>query len=328
MKAIVFDEPGEPEQVLRLRDIDRPQPASDEVLVRMAARPIQPSDLMFIAGRYRIRPVLPQVAGLEGTGTIVATGSGVTLARGTRVSFRHPGSWAEYACVPASALYVVPDGIAEEDAAQFSLNPVTAWGLLDQARATAGDWIAVNAATSQVARLVIGLARQRKMDVVAIVRTALVPTLPATQVVIDSAPDSGDLSEHIRAVTGGVPVAALLDAVGGPALTRVIPALKPGARIVSYGLLGSEPAQMSNADMIYRNLHWQGFGIDHWLTHAGIERRAEMVHALWRAIADGSIALPVKARYPTEGAVEAIGQLRSDSGMGKVLLCAPQAQHP
>lgn len=324
MKAIVFDAPGEPAHVLRVREIDVPQPASDEVLVRVAARPIQPSDLMFIARRYRMQPVLPQVAGLEGSGTVVAAGAGVTLAPGTRVAFRHPGSWAEYACVPASAVHVVPDDIADEDAAQFSLNPITAWGLLEQARATAGEWIAVNAATSQVARLVMGLAGQRKLRVLAMVRKAPAQSLPAATAVVvsDPASDSADVSERILAATAGAPVAALFDAVGGTALTRVLPALRPGATIVSYGLLGDAPAPVSNADMIYRNLTWTGFGIDHWLAHAGARQREQMVAALWRAIAEGAITLPVKARFPIWQVSEAIRALR-EPGLGKVLLCTP-----
>lgn len=324
MKAIVFDAPGKPEDVLRVREVDVPQPASGEVLVRITARPIQPSDLMFIAGRYRIQPVLSQVAGLEGSGSVVAVGAGVTLALGTRVAFRFPGSWAEYACVPASIVYIVPDGIADEDAAQFPLNPITAWGLLDEAGVAAGDWLAVNAATSAVARLVAGLAARRKVHVIAIVRAApaSASSLPETTIVIDST----DLSARVLSATGGVPVAALLDAVGGTAVTRVLPALKRGGPIVSYGMLGSEPAQMFNADMIYRNLRWQGFGVDHWLAQAGAHQRAQMVQALWRALAEGAITLPVKARYALERAIEAIDTLRTDPGAGKVLLCTPDAR--
>ena len=320
MKAVVFDAPGKAEDVLRVIELAVPQPAQGEVLVRMDARPIQPSDLMFIGGRYRFKPVLPQVAGLEGSGTVAAAGTGTSLAAGTRVAFRYPGSWAEYACVPQSRLYIVPDGIQNEDAAQFSLNPITAWALLDEARVGTGEWIAVNAATSSVARLVIGLAQQRKVDVVAIVRATRTSVLPVPTVAADPA----GLSERILTAAGGVPVVALLDSVGGPAITAVLPAIQRGGTIVSYGMLGAQPAQVSNTDMVYRNLCWKGFGIDRWLDHAG-PRRARMVDELWQAIGTGAIALPVKARYSLEQAVEAIGFLSADAGPGKVLLCTPIA---
>lgn len=155
-----------------------------------------------------------------------------------------------------------------------------------------------------------------------LVQIAARPIQPADAVLIDAAQDAAGLAERILGATGGMPVAALLDAVGGTALTRVLPALKPGGNIVSYGLLGSEPAQMANADMIYRNLHWQGFGVDHWLAQAGEQQRARMVQALWPAIAEKSIVLPVSARYVLDRAVKAIDAARVNPGAGKVLLCS------
>lgn len=320
MQAVVFDAPGQPESVLRVADIEVPQPSEGEVLVRIDARPIQPSDLMFIGGRYRIKPVLPQVAGLEGSGSIVAVGANVSLKPGTRVAFRHPGSWGEYACVPQARLYVVPDGIPDEDAAQFSLNPVTAWALLDESHAGAGEWIAINAATSSVARLVIGLAQQRGIRIVALVRAIPVQALPAPTITSDPA----DLSERILAATGGMPVTALLDSIGGTAITGALPALEQGGKIVSYGMLGAQAAPVSNADMIYRNLCWKGFGIDYWLDHAG-PLRARMVDELWQAIRTGTLTLPIKARHALDNVIEAIECEKADSRVGKVLLCTPHA---
>lgn len=315
MKAIVFDAPGKPGEVLRVVDMEIPRPAENEALIHVSARPIQPSDLMFVEGRYRIKPTLPQVAGLEGSGIVAAAGSRVALKAGTHVAFRYPGSWAEFVSVPQSHLYIVPVGACDDDAAQFALNPVTAWGLLDEARVGRGDWIAINAATSSVAKLVIGLARQRGVNCVGIVRASStdassVPTL---------AIEPENLSERILAVTGGEPVAALLDSVGGTAITRVLAAIKPGGTIVSYGMLEAQAAQMSNADMIYRNLCWKGFGIARWLEHAG-ERRGQMVDELWNAIVTRAVSLPVKARYSLDRVVAAIEFLESNRNDGKVLL--------
>ena len=103
MRAIVFDHPGEPESILALRDISSPVPNADQVLIRVSARPIQPADFLFIQGRYRIKPELPQAAGLEGVGIIVSCGSGVSSHKvGDRVAFRSKGTWAEYALAPTS----------------------------------------------------------------------------------------------------------------------------------------------------------------------------------------------------------------------------------
>jgi NADPH:quinone reductase len=95
MRAIRFDRPGEPDQVLHLAEVPAPLLQAQEQLIRVTARPLQPADLFFIRGQYRIRPILPQVAGLEGVG-VVQDGPAGPFAKGTRVAFRSPAgrsSW-------------------------------------------------------------------------------------------------------------------------------------------------------------------------------------------------------------------------------------------
>ena len=210
MKALVFDAAGNPADVLALRQVVVQSPGYAEVLIKVDARPVHHADIMFIGGRYSIEPRCPQVAGLEGCGTVVAAGAGVSIRSGTRVSFRHPGSWAEFAVVPVERLYIVPEGVPVASAAQFALDPITAWALLDELRARNGDWIAINAATSGIAQLVRSLARRRGVSVVSIVS-------PGRRLE-DGGPmlhaDVPCLSDEVLALTGGVPIAGLLDGVG------------------------------------------------------------------------------------------------------------------
>ena len=122
MRAIVFEKTGDPREVLRLIDIEKPQLSAGNALVRVTARPIQPADLAFIRGQYRLRPTLPQTAGLEGTGVVVqVNGSG--SREGDRVALRSPGTWAEFAAIPWTRLKKVPADIADDTACQMSLNP-------------------------------------------------------------------------------------------------------------------------------------------------------------------------------------------------------------
>ena len=271
MRAAVFEAAGKPEEVLELRTVPVPTPGPGEVLVKVEARPIQPADFMFIGGRYRIRPQCPQIAGLEGLGAVIASGAGSSLGSPSRVVFRYPGSWAEYATVPADRCYVVPDGVSAEQAAQFALNPVTAWALLDELHVHAGEWIAINAATSAVALLVADLARRRNVNVVGIVRPgreAPFPVVPA---------DATDLAARVLAITRGAPLAGYLDCVGGMMIKNMLPALKTGGTLVSYGVLEQSPAPILNSDMIYRNLCWKGFGIDYWLSTSSVARTSSIL---------------------------------------------------
>jgi NADPH:quinone reductase-like Zn-dependent oxidoreductase len=308
MQAAVFDEAGAPEQVLQVRTVAVPQPQAGEVLVKIEASPVQPADGMFIGGRYRIKAQFPQVAGLEGCGTVVACGAGVDLPVGTRVAFRHPGCWAEYAVVPTAKLSRVPQGVSVEDACQFSLNPITAWALLDECGAQSGDWIAMNAAASTVSGLVRALAARRGIRVVGIHRS------DAPQGDVSSGAE--DLGAALLAATGGAPLAALLDCIGGQSVMRVLPAMKTGGVIVSYGVLEREPAPMANADLIYRNLTWKGFGVDHWLAR-NAPQVAAMGQGLWSAIRDGALPLPVRSRHALADVRQAFA---TPAGGGKTLL--------
>ena len=76
MQALRFHSCGDPAQVLRLEDIPTPQPGPGEVLVRMLAAPVNPSDRMFIAGTYGQAAQVPATAGFEGVGIVIESGGG------------------------------------------------------------------------------------------------------------------------------------------------------------------------------------------------------------------------------------------------------------
>jgi len=86
LKALCFEQAGEPTQVLRLREIEKPEPHPGEVRLKLIGSPINPADEMFIRGDYRIKAVFPEIAGLEGAGMIDAVGENVNLPVGAKVS--------------------------------------------------------------------------------------------------------------------------------------------------------------------------------------------------------------------------------------------------
>jgi NADPH2:quinone reductase len=327
VKALVFERAGEPGEVLRFTDISVPSVGPGHALVRVSARPIHPADFSFVRGQYRVKPLFPQVAGLEGTGTVVEAGLGVTIKPGTRVAIRWPGTWAEYALVPAQRLIPVPDAIDDDSASQLSLNPVTAWALLEEAHVVTGDAIVLTAAASTVARLVRTLARERGIATIGVVRGdtgRIVANYP------DGAFSAGDpqLAESILAARSDRRVQALIDCVGGPSVSALIPTLASGAHIVAYGVMDPRPAAVTNAALIYANLTWSGFGIDRWLERCPPAAIATMQSQLWSLIAAGKLPLPIASRHALAdfaGAFPSVGTGRSE---GKVLFTSSEARHP
>jgi NADPH:quinone reductase-like Zn-dependent oxidoreductase len=125
------------------------------------------------------------------------------------------------------------------------------------------------------------------------------------------------LADHIRKSTGGEGLAALLDSVGGQLVSELLPTLRQGATIVSYGTLAPEPASVPNAAIVYSNLTWRGFGIDLWLEQLPPAEHARMVEELWQAIRAGHLPLPVSRRVELARFADAFA---TSTGSGKVLL--------
>jgi len=108
MKAIVVERYGDP-SVLRLVDAAPPRPGPGEVIVRVRMTNVNFRDEQERRGRYAARTTLPQVPGLEGSGTIAAPGAGVVgLAVGQRVAaFAARGAHAESKAVSAALTYAL-----------------------------------------------------------------------------------------------------------------------------------------------------------------------------------------------------------------------------
>jgi NADPH:quinone reductase-like Zn-dependent oxidoreductase len=129
-----------------------------------------------------------------------------------------------------------------------------------------------------------------------------------------------DLTHQILERSGGELLAGFLDSVGGAAVSAVLRALRPGATIVSYGVLDDAAVPVRNSDLIYRNLTWKGFGIDHCLATTS-DRRERMASELWQLIRDDVVTLPVGAQHPLDEIKLAVTTAAANPPGVKVLVC-------
>lgn len=314
MKALIFNETGSPADVLSFEETAKPVPAPDEVLIKVIANPINPSDYFFIQGTYRFKPAFPQVAGLEGAGTIESAGSEVPLPLGALVAFSGLGAWAEYVVVKADAVILLPADFPITKAAQFYLNPFTAWGLLDEAKVSAGDWLLLTAAGSAVSKIIIQLARLRNIRVIGTVRnpdqTEELKEMGAEEVLTPG----DELTDRLTDITSGRGIDAALDAVGGQTGTHILQSLKPDGRLIIYGLFSKEPVQFHNSLFIYKNLNVKGFGIRGYLQQQNRAEREAMITTLINAIGNPSFQLPATKTF---GLPEFKAALKEDSEKGR-----------
>ena len=179
MKALIAKENANteapPSARLELVKIERPTPGPGEVLVKIEAATCNPSDLHYLKGEYGVPPEWGKAAGFEGAGKVVESGGGFFARhlKGKRVavaSAEGDGVWAEYLLAKANMCMPIHTDIPAEQAATFIVNPFTAFGLLDRAEALGSKSVIVNAAASQVGRLIIRMAKPRNIAVIAIVR--------------------------------------------------------------------------------------------------------------------------------------------------------------
>jgi NADPH:quinone reductase-like Zn-dependent oxidoreductase len=257
MKAVIFDRSGPPLEVLRAADIPMPVPAPGEALVRMIAAPISPGDFLFIENLYPEpkKPKFPgQTGGNHGAGIVEKAPAGTGLVEGGLVAFSFYNSWAEYAAVPAEWLIPLPDSLAPEKAAQF-FNLITAWDLLDAAKAKKGDWIAVTAGNATVSQMVLQFAAARGINVIPLVRRLHgdLAGLGAPTVIELSSLET-PVGERIAEITGGKEIVALIDNVGGPVTGELIRAMAFGGQVIINGGMSPERFELHNFDVLLSGL--------------------------------------------------------------------------
>lgn len=315
MRALYFDQTGEPGSVLQLKKTAIPDPGPNEVRVRVLASPINPSDYYFIQGTYRFKPEYPQTAGLEGVGIVDAAGEGVDLPTGAMAAFLYKEAWADYIIVPQNDLYMLPTGFPVERTCPFILNPLTAWGLLEQSGVRAGDWLLLDAGNSAVARLVTQTAIRRGVKVILVVRdigySRELKELGASEVI---AFDVDTLPGKILELTEGKGVAAALDSIGGDYATALIKSLAPGGRMIICGRSGTGRGQFDNGDFVYKNISMRGFGIRGWMAGKTHDELEEILRVMAVDFGDPGFRLETAASFPPEEFREA---LRADLEPGK-----------
>jgi mitochondrial enoyl-[acyl-carrier protein] reductase / trans-2-enoyl-CoA reductase len=322
VKAAIYETHGIPTEVLRIVDQPWPEPAPDEVVVRMAAAPINPADLNAIEGNYPVRPTLPATPGMEGAGTVVEVGSAVrTIDAGTLVILPHGlGTWREACAVTAEKLVPVPAGIEPIQAAMLKVNPITAWRMLhDFVALQPGDWVIQNAANSAAGRCAIQIARELGYRTVNIVRRPeLVEELRAEggDVVLV---DSGNLRDEVAAATEGAPIRLALNAVGGENALQMAKTLAPEATVVTYGAMSLQPICIPNGMLIFKNLRFTGFWVNKWYDGATARQRSDTFAPLFEMAQRGLLRTKVEKTYPLPEAKAAVAHAAQAKRDGKIV---------
>jgi NADPH2:quinone reductase len=324
MQSVRFYEFGNPADVLRVEDVEQPEPGAGQVLVRLRARAINPADILTVRGLYGSLPRLPATPGLEGMGEVASVGEGASNLRpGQRViPLGVQGTWQEYILASGAQLIPVPDGVSDQTAAQFVVNPLTAWIMtVEELSLLPGEWLLQTAAGSTLGRVVLQIARMRGFKTINVVRrreqAEELKALGADECICT---DDEDIVERVREITGKEGVTKAIDAVGGKTGAAVFRALGRGGVMLVYGLLSGQPMTIDGGRMIFTLTTLRGFWLGEWLRSAAPERHQAVTSEMLRAMASSEIVPPVEAEYPLADVLSAIEHAERHGRSGKVLL--------
>lgn len=323
MRAALHDKFGDPTVVLHGGDTDTPQPGAGEVRIRTVLAPIHNHDLWTVRGTYGFKPELPAASGTEALGIVDALGEGVEhLAVGQRVATGGTfGAWAEYIVANAAGLIPVPDSLSDESAAQLVSMPFSTISLLQFLDVNEGDWIVQNAANGAVGRMLAQLGAARGVHVLGLVRRAEgVEELRAQGIDNVISTDQDDWREQAARLTGGAPIVAGVDSVGGSASGDVLSLLSEGGTLVAFGAMNSPVMEIASSDVIFKQAIVKGFWGSKVIQQLDAATRGALFGELIQRVTDGTLTLPVAGVFDAADIADAVRLSMTPGRVGKVLL--------
>ncbi len=328
MKAIVLTKSGAKPTIA---EIPVPQPAAGEVLVKMHASPINPSDLAFLAGGYGIKKPYPAVPGFEGSGTVVAAGNGILpkLWMGKNVacaaSPKHDGCWAEYMVTSASSCVSLSKQISMDQGAMMFVNPMTALAFFDIYKKLPNPTkklrgIINTAAASALGRMIIKMGRTQGIPVISVVRREeQVEILKAdgAENIINSS--DADFEKQLKELAHKLNATVIFDCVGGKMVQQLIDAAPNDSKLFTYGRLSSDACEIQPGNLIFTGSQIQGFWLTNRLKTQSLLQTILNVRKA-HSLINNELTTTIYKTFQPEQITEAIETYQKNMSKGKVLI--------
>lgn len=323
MRGIVVPEYGDSE-VLTEQPIEAQPLAADEVRVEIRAAGVNFADIDQRRGQYRDGPAPPFVPGLEGAGIISERGADVDAWDvGDEVCcfFPHGGAYSESAVTKAAYVFEKPDSLSFGDAGGFLVRTFTAhnvvheWGGLDSS-----ETVLITAAAGGVGSIATQFAAQTGATVIGAASTESKRTF-AEQCGADVTVDPTDSAfvANVTEAVGDGSVDLLLDAVGGQLFKNGLDIVRPGGRIVTYGVASGDPTAMLASQLFYQNKSVSGYHLLNGMKTVP-ERVLQAEDAIFESIEDGTLSVAVEETRPLSEAATVHSRIENRQTKGRVVL--------
>ena len=318
MKAIVIREHGGPE-VLQLQEVETPQLAGGDLLIRTHAIGLNYIDTYHRTGAYPMP--LPFIPGRDGAGVVEAVGSDVVgFAVGDRIAWPFaPASYAEFVAVNATSVVAIPEGISFDVATAAMLQGMTAHYLINSTFEVGPEHtVLIHAAAGGVGQLLVRMAHLKGARVIATVSTdakAEIARAAGADFVVRY--DQPDWAAEIKAISAGIDV--VYDGVGATTFDVSLASLRPRGMMVLFGAAsGPVPdfdlQRLNSGGSLFITRPTLGNYI---ATQDEMQWRASEIFEL---IANGDLTINVGAHFALADAAKAHIALESRKTTGKIIL--------
>lgn len=332
MRAVVITRHGDPSVLQVQQRPDPPPPGPGQLRIDVRAAGVNFADHLARVGLYPDAPKLPAVVGYEVAGTVTAVGDGVDPGRvGERVlAGTRFGGYAEIVNVTAADSVVLPDAVSFEQGAAVPVNYATAWaGLHGYGSLRAGERVLIHAAAGGVGIAAIQFAKAAG----AVIHGTASPGKhqKLAELGVDRAIDYRKDGWW----KGLEPYDMVLDALGGTSLRRSYHLLRPGGRLVGYGISNMQEGEKRSLRKVAPQAlaMLRGFNLMDQLSESKTVIGLNMLK-LWddrgtlepwitplsQALHDGTVSPIVHAAVPFAEAPEAHRILAARENIGKVVL--------
>lgn len=312
---------------LKITEMLLPKMSENDVMIKVIASPINPSDIAFLQGGYNVVKPLPAIPGFEAMGEVIGAGENFKELIGTRVNCfsqdEATGCWSEYLVTSGYNCIRVFDELDLHQAATLSINPLTALGLMEKAKDNGSKNIIINAAGGVVPSFLRVLAEQNDMKTINIFRKVPLNfnsnNYPNHFKLCSS--DENFLEKLYEILAEEENITAF-DAVGGELSGILFNALPKNSQLVVYGGLSNEA--IGNVDvlqMIFHNKNIFGFNLNDYIrinTKKGLlETIAYDANEL---VMNKTYRTPIQGEFALQDVVKGLRTYIKSMSAGKVLL--------
>lgn len=305
--------------------VDRPvpRPASNEVLIKVAAAGVNRPDILQRRGLYPPPPGAPDILGLEIAGTVVEAGRDAEHLLGQEVcALVAGGGYAQYCAAPAGTCLPIPAGLSLIEAAAMPETLFTVWvNLFERGFAADGDWVLVHGGTSGIGTMAIALGKLFGLHVIVTCGSDQ-KCARALDLGADAAVNyrEQDFVEVVQRLSGGKGVNVVLDMVGGDYLPRNLQVLAEEGRHVSIAFQRGAKAELAIPDVMRRRLTLTGSTLRPRSVEFKTMVADEISRTVWPYVEGGRLKPVIDSSFPLSEAAAAHARMEAGDHVGKIVL--------